>query len=153
VAFNRISFNSRLCSMYIPLRLQMSYDEFQNINKYLSNMQTIKWYACKFLNPNWHELGKQEKCSSLAPPRSKFYKSEWACAWQGVKLTRWMSIIASKKVWKFLIQIQLAKSNPKITRGVKVPCLMPISVKGRLGNEVFVFVSVRSIIGIYYNLS
>ena len=34
-----------------------------------------------------------------------------------------------QKVWKFLIQIQLTKSNPKITRGVKVPCLMPIRVK------------------------
>ena len=33
-----------------------------------------------FLNPNWHELRKQEKCSSLAPPRSKFYKTQWA--WQ-----------------------------------------------------------------------
>ena len=40
-----------------------------------------------------------------------------------------MSIFTSKKVWKFLIQIQLTKSNPKITRGVKVPCLMPIRVK------------------------
>ena len=79
------------------------------------------------LNPNWHELRKQEKCSSLAPPRSKFYKTQWA--WQGVKLTRLMSIFTSKKVWKFLIQIQLTKSNPKITRGVKVPCLMPIRVK------------------------
>ena len=26
------------------------------------------------LNPNWHELWKQEKCSSLAPPRGIFYK-------------------------------------------------------------------------------
>ena len=34
-----------------------------------------------------------------------------------------------QKVWKFLIQIQLTKSKPKITRGVKVPCLMPIRVK------------------------
>ena len=28
-----------------------------------------------FLNPNWHELCKQEKCSSLAPPRGIFYKT------------------------------------------------------------------------------
>jgi hypothetical protein len=40
-----------------------------------------------------------------------------------------MSIFTSRKVWKFSIQIQLTKSNPKITRGVKVPCLMPIRVK------------------------
>ena len=74
-----------------------------------------------------HELRKQEKCSSIAPPRNKFYKTQWP--WQGVKLTQLMSIFTSKKVWKFFIQIQLTKSNPKITRGVKVPCLMPIRVK------------------------
>ena len=34
-----------------------------------------------------------------------------------------------QKVWKFLIQIQVAKSNPKITCGVKVPCLMQVRVK------------------------
>ena len=43
-----------------------------------------------------------------------------------------MSIYTSKKVWKFLIQIQLTKSNPKIASEVKVPCLMPIRVKGLL---------------------
>ena len=59
--------------------------------------------------------------------RGIFYKSQRAR--QGVKLTRFMSIFTSKKVWKFLIQIQLTKSNPKITRGVKVPWLMPIRVK------------------------
>ena len=42
------------------------------------------------INPNWHELREQEKCSSFAPPRSTFYKTQWA--WQGVKLTRLMSI-------------------------------------------------------------
>ena len=40
-----------------------------------------------------------------------------------------MSSFTSKKIWKFFIQIQLTKSNPKITRGVKVPCFMPIRVK------------------------
>ena len=71
-----------------------------------------------FLNPNWHELKKQEKCSPLAPPRSKFYKTQWA--WQACQIS---------SIWKFLIQIHLTNSNPKITRGVKVPCLMPIRVK------------------------
>ena len=28
------------------------------------------------LNPNLHELRKQEKCSSLEPPRSKLYKTQ-----------------------------------------------------------------------------
>ena len=37
------------------------------------------------LNPHWHELWQQEKCSSLAPPWCIFYKTEGA--WQGVKLT------------------------------------------------------------------
>ena len=52
------------------------------------------------LNPNWHELWKQEKCSSLAPPIGMFYKTQWA--WQGVKLTQ------------FLIKIQLRKSYKKV---------------------------------------
>ena len=55
-----------------------------------------------------------------------FHKTQWAL--QGVKLTQLMSILTYKNVWTFLIQIQLTKSNPKITRGVKVPCLMPIRV-------------------------
>ena len=57
---------------------------------------------------NWHELWKQEKW-----PRGIFHKAQWA--WQGVKLTRLMSIFTSKKVWKFLIKIQLTKSGPKRT--------------------------------------
>ena len=36
-------------------------------NSYLHN--------CIF-NLNWHELRKQEKCSSLVPSRSKFYKTQ-----------------------------------------------------------------------------
>ena len=67
-----------------------------------------------WLNPHWHELWKQEKCSSLAPPRGIFYMTQWA--FQGVKLIWLMPIFTSKKVWKFLIKIQLTKSNPKRTR-------------------------------------
>ena len=37
-------------------------------------------------NPNWYELREKENCSYLAPPRSTFYKTQWA--WQGIKLTR-----------------------------------------------------------------
>ena len=80
-----------------------------------------------FINPNWHELRKQEKFSSLATPRSIFYKTEWA--WQGIKLTRLMSIFTSEKVLKLLIKNQLTKSHPKRTRAWKVPCLLPIRVK------------------------
>ena len=47
--------------------------------------------------------------------RGKFYKTQWA--WQGVKLSLLISIFTSKMFWKFLIQIQLTKSNPTIIRG------------------------------------
>ena len=69
----------------------------------------------QYFNPNWHELKKQGKCSSLAPPGIKFYKIQYA--WQGVKLTKMMSIFTSKKVWKYLKNIQLTKSDPKRTKG------------------------------------
>ena len=72
----------------------------------------------------------KKNCSSLATSRSKFYKTQWA--WQGVKLTGLMSIFTSKRVWNFFIQIQLTKSNLKITREVKVPCLMPIRVNSQV---------------------
>ena len=80
------------------------------------------------LNPNWHELRKQKKMLIFSATKEQVL---WA--WQGVKLIRLMSIFTSKKVSKFLIQIQLTKFNPKITRGVKVPCHMPIRV-----NEEFI---------------
>ena len=41
------------------------------------------------------------------------------------------SIFTSKNVWRFLIKIQLTKSNPKFLRGVNPPCLMPIRVNLR----------------------
>ena len=78
-------------------------------------------------NPNWHELREQEKYSSLASPKSTFYKTQWVC--EGVKLTHLMSIFTSNKVWKLLIKIQLTKFDSKRTKGWKVPCLMPIRVK------------------------
>ena len=43
-----------------------------------------------------------------------------------------MSIFNSKKVWEFLIKIQLTKSGPKRTRGWQVTSLMPIRVKGKI---------------------
>ena len=78
--------------------------------------------SIQVINPNWHELRKQEKCSSLGPPRNKFSKTQWA--WQGVKLTQLMSIFTSKKVWKFLVKVQLTKSDQQRTLGRKcsVPC-------------------------------
>ena len=83
---------------------------------------------------------KTKNISSLPPPRSKFYKTQWA--WQGVKLTELMSIFTSKKVWKFLIQVQLTKSNPKITRRQKciVSCqlgLMQVEFCSQPANSVY----------------
>ena len=31
-----------------------------------------------FLNPVWHDVGKQEKCLYLETPRDTFYKTKWA---------------------------------------------------------------------------
>ena len=30
------------------------------------------------VNPVWHDMWKQEKCSPLEPPRGNFYKTQWA---------------------------------------------------------------------------
>ena len=62
----------------------------------------------------------------------------------GVKLTQLMSIFNFKN-WKFLIQIQLTKSFPKITTGVKVPCFMLIRVKWHLYNSIYLLCSVNLI--------
>ena len=51
----------------------------------------------------------------------------------GCQINPIMSMFIVKKVWKFLIQIQLTKSNPTIASEVKVPCLMPIRVKRYAG--------------------
>ena len=64
------------------------------------------------LYPVWHDVGKQEKGSSLEPPRGNFYKAQWAV--QGVKITQLMSIFTPKKVWKFW-----KKSADKIWQGDK----------------------------------
>ena len=57
-------------------------------------------YTFLLFNPNWHEIRKQEICSSSAPLKSKFYKTQWA--WQGVKLTWFMAIFdenSARKIW------------------------------------------------------
>ena len=75
-------------------------------------------------NPNWYELWKEGKSPSLA----LFYKTR--SAWLGAKLTQWMSIFTSKKVWEFLIKIQLTKSIwSKKDKEVKESPLMSIRVK------------------------
>ena len=71
---------------------------------------------------------KARKMLILALPWGISYKTQWA--WQGVKLTQLMSIFTSKKVWKFLIKIQLTKSDPKSTRRQKYPpsCQLGLSM-------------------------
>ena len=53
-----------------------------------------------------------------------FYKVSLDC----VNLIILMSIFTSKKVWQFLVKTQLSKSDPKKTKGWKLPSLMPIKV-------------------------
>ena len=50
-----------------------------------------------------------------------------------------------KKVWKFLIKIQLTKSDQKMTRGWKVPSLMPIRVK--VGNYMTYVLDSKQVVG------
>ena len=42
------------------------------------NFHDFMIFMIVFVNPHWHELWKQEKCSSLAPHRRIFYKTQWA---------------------------------------------------------------------------
>ena len=51
--------------------LQMSRDCWQPGINFLARSQFG-------INPHWHELGKQEKCSSLVPLRGIFYKTQSA---------------------------------------------------------------------------
>ena len=68
------------------------------------------------VNPNWHELWKQEKCSSLAPPRGIFYKIQWACQF----LPQFFDKNSADKIWF------------KKDKEWKVPSLMPIRVNGAM---------------------
>ena len=84
---------------------------------------------------------ESKKCSSLAPPRGIFYKTQ--CAWQGVKLTRLMSIFTSKKVWKCLIKItyeynQLKYSFILFHSEVLEPHLLPF-IQGHPARDRIVF--------------
>ena len=78
------------------------------------------------LNPDWHELWKQEKCLFLEPPRGIFYKTQWA--WQDVKLTQLMSIFTSKKVQNFFDKKSAGQNMIQNSQGDKSFPLMPIRV-------------------------
>ena len=72
-------------------------------------------------------MSYESKKNAHLHPRGIFCKTQWA--WQGVKLTRLISIFTSKKVWKFLIEMQLTKSDPKRTRGGKCPASCQLGLK------------------------
>ena len=70
-------------------------------------------------------------------------------------MTQLISILINKNFWKFLVKIQLTKSDPKKDRGSKVPCLMPIRVKRQKSKNVFLpncvsklLVAVNTLVGI-----
>ena len=73
---------------------------------------------------------ESKKCSSLVPPRSKFYKIQWA--WQGVKLTRLMSFFfrnfGYKFSWQNLIQ--------KVQESGKCPASCQLGLKNGRRKEV-----------------
>ena len=73
------------------------------------------WNHCFVdLNPNWYEPWKQEKCSSLVPPRVIFYKTQWALQCQNNLIDVNFHL---QKSLKFLIKILLTNSDTK-SRGV-----------------------------------
>ena len=79
------------------------------------------------LNPNWHELWKQEKCSYLAQPRGTFYKTQWAS--KCVKLNPIdfnFHFQKSLEIFDKNSADEIWSKNPK---EIKVSPLMPIRVK------------------------
>ena len=74
------------------------------------------------LNPNWHEIWKQEKWSSLAPPRNP----DWCQFSPGC-----FKIFSKKSADKVL---------SKMDRGWKVPYFMPIRVKCSKSLSVLMYI-------------
>ena len=70
------------------------------------------------LNPVWHDVGKQEKCSSLEPPRDNFYKTQWAG--QGVKINPIDVNFHLQKSLEMFEQNSADKIWSKKDRGIKV---------------------------------
>ena len=64
----------------IPLKIPMLIVLRKTLIAWINDGATAvcKVIHMEILNPNWHELWKEEKCSSFAPPWSKFYKTQWA---------------------------------------------------------------------------
>ena len=41
-------------------------------------IRILTYLLTTFFNPVLHDVGRQEKCSPLEPPRDKFCKAQWA---------------------------------------------------------------------------
>ena len=65
----------------------LTYIDMSLVVMFSVNMHKISSITNDF-KPVWPDVGKQEKCSSLEPPRDNIYKTQWAE--QGVKITRLM---------------------------------------------------------------
>ena len=118
--------NVKICPKIISGKKLTSGGNIQNLKFERSGLAPKFESTITSFNPNWHELLKQEKCSSFPPTRGIVYKTQWV--WQSVKLTRLMSIFTSKKVWIFL-KNSAGKNLIQKGKWWKVPCLMPIRVK------------------------
>ena len=95
-----IPFVNVLCAYCLYIMGWMT--PWQRINIFCSASSSLDycgWFFFTIFNPHWHELWKQEKCSSLATPSGIFYKSQ--SAWHGEKIIRLMSIFTSKKFGDF----------------------------------------------------
>ena len=66
---SRVRGNLKILNEFVRLLSKSEY-----LCKPLKNMSLPSMVG--FLNPNWHELRKQKKISSLAPQRSKFFKTQ-----------------------------------------------------------------------------
>ena len=119
----------------MPIRVKKDFPYRIHILAVLRKLKSLerrwfekKWGEYKSCYPNWHELRKQEKCSSLVPHRSTLYKTQWA--WQGVKLTWLISIFTSKRGWKWWIKIIWQNLIQKGQGGGKCPASWQLRLKG-----------------------
>ena len=117
---------------------QWKYSPFRSESIKGPSATSHRSHFVQFFNRVRHGIRKQEKCSSLEQPRGNFYKIWWAR--QGVKITQFISIFPSKRVWKFK-----KKSADKIwsnkDKRVKMPCPVPARLKVFWWWEIYVFES------------
>ena len=99
-------------------------------------------HLCTVVNPDWHELWKQEKCSSLATPRGIFYSAQWA--WRGCQINKIGFNFHLQKSLEIFDECSADKIWSK-DKEIKVSPLMPIRVKGQLWKKWITFVHLHSL--------